>query len=586
MNDSFEDRKSAAEGLIDRAARQIENAEPDAETVQAAADRVWHAMTGEERARPKMRLVSSNDASEGARVERLPAPAAEAQTEGRRWGLWALAALLVLGLGAAQILYQQFATAGPSATVKTVDGQLFRVDRSAHVPLSVGDVIREGDVVRSGRDGGSVITLEDGSLVELSVRSELSIDESRRGTTLDLTRGNVIVEAAEQRARHLYVSTDDCLVSVTGTIFSVNHGTKGSRVSVIEGEVRVDHSGTEDVLLPGDQITTHKLLAPLSVADEIAWSQKVDSYLQILREYVDLQQAIEQRVTPPGLRYSSRLLDLMPADTALFVASPNVAEAVTETHRIFEERLAESPALQQWLDESADGFQSELDEAMKAFGELGSYLGEEIAVGAQTGVQSDDSMGAVVLAEVLDPAGLQDFIERQIAEHGGAVGEGPIFVDNPADAVGEALWIWLQDGLAIGSPSGEKLREIAGYLEGANNPFTDSEFYSSVSALYAEGAEFIVAGDMRALVGDAVDASSYDGERQQQMAALGADNARHLMFEQKRVNEKTQHRMVLTFDEARRGIASWLAPPAPMGGLSFVSPDAKLVTSVVFKDPA
>ena len=123
------------------------------------------------------------------------------------------------------------------AAVHDVDGQLYRVARSAQKPMIEGDTLREGEVVRTGREAGAVLRLEDGSLVEMRERSELAIEESRKGTTVRLERGSVIVQAAEQRQRHLFEATEDCLISVTGTIFSVDHGTKGSRVAVIEGEV-------------------------------------------------------------------------------------------------------------------------------------------------------------------------------------------------------------------------------------------------------------------------------------------------------------------------------------------------------------
>lgn len=617
MPESYENRLSAADELIDRAADQIQHAEPPPEQVAQAANRVWEQLSGKLVARRGMKLVKSGDLPSTLDDQLRTEDSAAREPERSTWRTlrpWAIAALLLLGIGTAQIAMRALWPAGPSATVQTVDGQLFRVTDSSQLPVIEGTEILEGEVVRTGRDGGAVVRLADGSLVELAARSEMSIDEGRRGTTIRLERGNVIVEAAEQRDRHLYVATDDCLVSVTGTIFSVNSGTKGSKVAVIEGEVRVDHRGDETVLHPGDQVTTHQLMASTTVVDEISWSQNVDTYIEILRQFDALERDIAANVPHPALRFSSRLLDLMPADTAFYGAAPNVAETVTGTHRLLMERLDQSPELQQWwATESASQFQDSMNEVMAGLTELGSYLGQEVAVGGylETGESGEEQLGGLVaLAEVVDADGLRDFAERKIAElqaeHGlpahrpgngdGHLGEGPsdlIFVDDPRALVGERgdhLYVWLYDDLMVATIDPARMREEAALvLDGATNPFVGSDFHTEIRRLYDEGAEFLLAADLGRVIDlaekhDPQQAEGH-GDSGPSLAALGIDNARHLMVEQKRLGTKTQHRVAATFDEARHGLASWLAEPAPMGGLSFVSPDAKLVASVVFEDP-
>ncbi|MDQ3220400.1 MAG: DUF3352 domain-containing protein, partial [Acidobacteriota bacterium] len=67
---------------------------------------------------------------------------------------------------------------------------------------------------------------------------------------------------------------------------------------------------------------------------------------------------------------------------------------------------------------------------------------------------------------------------------------------------------------------------------------------------------------------------------------LGVMNLRHFVVEQKEVEGKTLSRAALTFNEANRGIASWLAAPGPMGALDFISPNANVATAFVVKEPA
>ncbi|MEM1201614.1 MAG: FecR domain-containing protein [Acidobacteriota bacterium] len=585
---SREDRElSAAEGLIDRAASQVQATEPDPQVTAQAAERVWKQLAGGHNARRGMTIV--RDGSPVPEVEPVVAEAARKPP----WAdlrIWGIAAMLIAGIAVTQLVVREFWPSGPSATVQTVDGQLFRVASASQQPIVSGDVVAEGDVIRTGRDGGAVVRLEDGSLVEMRERSEIFVDEGRKGTTIHLERGSVMVEAAEQRQRHLYVATDDCLVSVTGTIFSVNHGTKGSRVSVVEGEVRVRHGGDEDILHPGDQVVTHTFLAPTPVAKDIAWSRGVDGYLELLRQYGELRADLDKRVSGE-LRYSSRLLDLMPEDTVFFAAAPNVARTLSQTHQVLQDHLDQSPELAEWwADNAASQFQDKVDEAMTALGDLSTFLGDELAVG---GSLEDQDVGEVlVLAEVMDADGLRAFIEQKAEELAAQLGDGDglplVFVDDPTTFAGgndsEQFLMWFQGDLAIGSMGIEPLRRVAAILQdGQSNPFVGSPFHASIVALYAEGAEFVVAADLHSMVDRAVRASA---DTETPFEALGVDNVRHLMLEQKRLAGKTSHRAVMTFDEARHGMASWLAAPASMGALDFVSPEAKLLAAAVFQDPA
>ena len=137
-------------------------------------------------------------------------------------------------------------------------------------------------------------------------------------------------------------------MSVTGTIFSVNSGTKGSRVSVVEGEVHVEQSNKDTVLHPGGQVATHASVEAVPVRDEIAWSRNAKQYQDLLAELTALGQDIDARVERPGLRYSTRLLDLAPEGTTIFVALPNLSKSLTQTQQILDQKIAESPSLAQW----------------------------------------------------------------------------------------------------------------------------------------------------------------------------------------------------------------------------------------------
>ncbi|HKY43693.1 MAG TPA: FecR domain-containing protein, partial [Pyrinomonadaceae bacterium] len=172
---------------------------------------------------------------------------------------WGIAAALVIGLGLLAIPFVQtfWPNGGFEATVQAAEGQVFQVADTRTALVNAGAKLQKGEKVRTAKDGRAVVQLSDGSLIEMKDRSELYLTKNGNGTTIHLSRGSIVVEAAKQKDGKLFVESGDSLVSVTGTIFSVNNGTKGSRVSVIEGEVNLNHAGKDRVLKPGDQVTTN-----------------------------------------------------------------------------------------------------------------------------------------------------------------------------------------------------------------------------------------------------------------------------------------------------------------------------------------
>ena len=208
-------------------------------------------------------------------------------------------------------------------------------------------------------------------------RSDLSVSREWRGTTIHLDGGHIIVQAAKQRTGRLYVATDDCLVSVKGTIFSVNHGTKGSRVAVIEGVVRVAAGDQTTELRAGDEGTSSASVSKVPIQNEIAWSRNSAKYLALLGDFAILQKQIEA-IPGPGLRYSSDLLPYVPDNTAVYAAIPNLAATLGEASQLFQDRLQQSPALRSWWKEQQHGKGPKLADVIDQLKTFSSYLGDEI----------------------------------------------------------------------------------------------------------------------------------------------------------------------------------------------------------------
>src|SRR5262249_26283390 len=153
--------------------------------------------------------------------------------------------------------------------------------------------IAEGQEIRTGKGSHAVVRLNDGSMVEIAERSDVKLTEKWREKTVRLERGNVMIEAAKQGWHRLEIATPDCLVTVKGTIFSVSRGLKGSRISVVAGEVAVDQNGATQLLNPGDQTTTNQSMTLTTVATDVSWSQNAAKYLAMLSDLAAISDKVD-----------------------------------------------------------------------------------------------------------------------------------------------------------------------------------------------------------------------------------------------------------------------------------------------------
>jgi len=599
------------ENDFERALHALRDDEPSAQELRQAGSRVWQRLQGAKQ-QPELiqgcddvrRLLPAYSAGELAPERELLIAAhlrecltCRQRAEGRApavdwtpavprparigWPRFALAAAMVALVALSTLLVYNFyfaVPAGARATVHALDGVAFRVADEGERQLSVGDTISEGELVRTAAGGHTVVKLSDGSLVEVNERSEFALNARGRDMTIALDRGAVIVEAAKRSSGHLYVRTPDCRVAVTGTVFSVTSGVKGSRVSVVEGAVRVKHMGETNELAAGQQLTTSDNLAEVPVAEDIAWSRDLDKHLQMLASLGQLRRQLEQ-VQLPGPRYSSQLLGRMPADAIFYASLPNAGQALEEAHRILQTQIEQSPALREWWGGGNTDAQARMEETIRKLRQLSDYLGEEVVI---VGFAGKDE-GMAIVAEVRN-RGLREFLASQFS-----TGDQKLVVISDAQAATvpqESRFpvALVRENEVVFSVNGGALQRVLRGLNGAGG-LAETDFGRRIGEAYNRGTGFLLAADLHRITANEARANRNAKRRARRGGPSGFENVRYLMAEHREPSGKAENRLVVDFDGPRRGIASWLATPAPMGSLEFVSRNAALAVAFVAKDP-
>jgi hypothetical protein len=400
--------------------------------------------------------------------------------------------------------------------------------------------------------------------------------------TLSLDNGAVIVQAARRDQGHLYLQTPDCRVAVTGTVFSVDSGIKGSHVAVLQGSVQVAHAGMDTLVHAGDQIATNDNLSPEPVEQQISWSQDRDKYLLLLAQFTAIQHRVEQ-IPFPQARYSSDLLERVPADTLLYISIPNLGEFLNQANQIFQDQLKQSPALQQWWDRGQAGNTADLDSLIEKLHQASQYLGDEIVI---VGTKQNATPGFAIVSD-LQHTGLDAFLRNQFASPNGLIllDEKSLQNTPTSSQTKSGGYALIRQREAVFSNSIATLKEIDAQLNAGASGFAAGEFGKQITAAYGRGAGVILAADLHQMVADELSSLRARGKGTDAIENSGMEDVQYLIAEHRESNGLPENHLDLQFSGTRQHVASWLAAPAPIGSLDFVTPNAAIAVAFLSKDP-
>jgi hypothetical protein len=377
-------------------------------------------------------------------------------------------------------------------------------------------------------------------------------------------------------------------------VFSVDSGTKGSRVSVIEGEVHVTpeeagrNAGSEVVLHPGDQTSTDPSMERTSISSEVAWSQNAALHVRMLGELLQMQKEMD-KIQQPGMRYSSRILGRLPQSTVFYMAIPNIGQQLGQAQEVMNNRVKESPALQQWWNQQGKANET-FNKVIDSLRQFGDYVGDEVVITAAVAPNANGKWGiqAPVLLAELKRSGFKEFAESEVKKISGGEKSHLQFVENAAAVASDSsndLLVSVSDNMLMITPDAHAMRVFAPSMKAENMRAMGSgggaaTFINRLEQAYQEGVGFLFAADLGTM--SATIASSSDGASNG-IAPLG--NVNYLVMEQRDSGTSTETRAVLTFSGKRQGIFGWLGRPAPMAALEYVTANATAVSGFTINSP-
>ena len=315
-----------------------------------------------------------------------------------------------------------------------------------------------------------------------------------------------------------------------------------------------------------------------------AITQELNKYPGLLPELGQLAEKLKNNVQLPAPRNQSDLLPLLPGSTTYYAALPNFGEAARQALAIFRDELKQSAVLRDWWQHS-DVAKSgpQIEHAIEQFANISEYLGDEVVISGET---ASSSASLIVIAQVRKP-GLKELLQNLPKSFGEEPANGLRILD-PKDlaavkstAKSNEFVVVVRPDFVIATSSLEIARKFNALLQSKGGDFASALFGRRMTRTYEGGATGVAGADLQQIISHSQLSKSTDSKT---LERFGFDNVEYAVWDHKKLGGESIGESELSFSGPRKGIASWLAAPAPMGSLSFVSPKSPFVLGLQLKN--
>lgn len=137
------------------------------------------------------------------------------------------------------------------------------------------------------------VTLDDGSTVVLNTETRLEVEFTEAARELHLVRGEALFDVRKDPQRPFLVAAGDSRVRALGTRFQVRRDADRTKVTLLEGRVRVEKSAPQTT--NNEQPTTNNVLPPMPEPILLEPGEQValaDNHEEIVRDTIENEEAV------------------------------------------------------------------------------------------------------------------------------------------------------------------------------------------------------------------------------------------------------------------------------------------------------